>query len=380
MNRGNPVTTGVRKSIAVLPGDGIGPEVTRAAVQLLQDCAAAFGHRFEFCEFPFGGAAIGRTGSPLPQETLAGCRAAEAILLGAIGGPKWDSLPLAKRPESGLLGLRRELDLFINLRPIRLRPALQGISPLRLERVSGCDLEIVRELAGDIYFGEHELKGENGNARARDVATYSSAEVERVARYAFERAAGRQRRVASVDKANVLATSVLWRKIVTSVAREFPRVTLEHLYVDNAAMQLLLRPKQFDVILTSNLFGDILSDEAAALAGSIGLIPSMSRGKAGSPALYEPIHGSAPTLAGKDVACPLGAIFSATLLLRESFGLAIEAQWIEAAVDRVLEQGYRTMDISEPGGRILRGSEFTDRIRAEMHDALVHTERYGWGV
>lgn len=374
------MTTSVRKTIVVLPGDGIGPEVTRAAVQLLQDCAAAFGHRFEFCEYPFGGAAIDRTDSPLPGETLAGCRAADAILLGAIGGPKWDSLPLANRPESGLLGLRRELDLFINLRPIRLRPALQGISPLRLDRVSGCDLEIVRELAGDIYFGEHELKGENGNARARDVAAYSSAEVERVARYAFERASSRQRRVASVDKANVLATSALWRKIVADVAREFPRVTLEHLYVDNAAMQLLLRPKQFDVILTSNMFGDILSDEAAALAGSIGLIPSMSRGKAGSPALYEPIHGSAPTLAGKDVACPLGAIFSATMLLRESFGLDAEAHWIEAAVDRVLEQRYRTMDISEPGGRVLRGSEFTDRIRAEMHDALVHTERYGWGV
>jgi 3-isopropylmalate dehydrogenase len=380
MNRRNPVTTGVRKSIAVLPGDGIGPEVTRAAVQLLQDCAAAFGHGFDFYELPFGGSAIDRTGSPLPAETLTGCRAADAILLGAIGGPKWDSLPLAKRPESGLLGLRRELDLYINLRPIRLRSALQGISPLRLDRVSGCDLEIVRELAGDIYFGEHELKGENGSARASDVAAYSSAEVERVARYAFERASARQRRVASVDKANVLATSALWRKSVIAVAREFPRVTLEHLYVDNAAMQLLLRPKQFDVILTSNLFGDILSDEAAALAGSIGLIPSMSRGKAGTPALYEPIHGSAPTLAGKDVACPLGAIFSATLLLRESFGLDAEAHWIEAAVDRVLEQGYRTMDISEPGGRILRGSEFTDRIRAEMHDALVHTERYGWGV
>lgn len=380
MNRGNPVATGLRKSIVVLLGDGIGPEVTRAAVQLLQDCAAAFGHRFEFYELPFGGSAIDRTGSPLPADTLAGCRAADAVLLGAIGGPKWDSLPLAKRPESGLLGLRRELDLYINLRPIRLRPALQGISPLRLDRVSGCDLEIVRELAGDIYFGEHELKGENGNARARDVAAYSSAEVERVARYAFERAAGRQRRVASVDKANVLATSALWRKSVANVAREFPRVSLEHLYVDNAAMQLLLRPKQFDVILTSNLFGDILSDEAAALAGSIGLIPSMSRGKAGTPALYEPIHGSAPTLAGKNVSCPLGAIFSATLLLRESFGLDAEAHWIESAVDRVLEHGYRTMDISEPGGRILRGSEFTDRIRAEMHDALVHTERYGWGV
>jgi 3-isopropylmalate dehydrogenase len=201
-----------------------------------------------------------------------------------------------------------------------------------------------------------------------------------VARYAFERAAARQGRLASVEKANVLATSALWREIVTAVAREYPQVTLDHLYVDNAAMQIVLRPKQFDVILTSNLFGDILSDEAAALAGSIGLIPSMSRGSGNGPALYEPIHGSAPALAGKDVASPLGAIYSATLMLRESFGLNAEAQWIESAIDRVLDHGYRTMDIAEPGSRILRCSEFADHIRSEMHDALVHTERYGWGV
>ena len=210
--------------------------------------------------------------------------------------------------------------------------------------------------------------------------TIPSAEIERVARYAFERAAGRNRRVTSVDKANVLATSALWRQTVTRIARDYPEVTLEHLYVDNAAMQLLLKPAQFDVILTGNLFGDILSDEAAALAGSIGLIPSLSRGRDGQPALYEPIHGSAPSLAGKDVACPLGAIFSAVLLLRESFGLEIEAQWIEAAVDRVLDHGYRTIDIAETGGRVLRSSEFTEHIRAELHDALVHSERYGWGV
>jgi 3-isopropylmalate dehydrogenase len=279
-----------------------------------------------------------------------------------------------------LLGLRKALDLYINLRPIRLRPALSAISPLRRERIDDCDIEIVRELAGDIYFGEHELKGEGSNARARDVAEYTAAEIERVARYAFERAAGRNRRVASVDKANVLATSALWRQTVTRIARDYPEVTLEHLYVDNAAMQLLLKPAQFDVILTGNLFGDILSDEAAALAGSIGLIPSLSRGRDGQPALYEPIHGSAPLLAGKDVACPLGAIFSAVLLLRESFGLEIEAQWIEAAVDRVLDHGFRTIDIAETGGRVLRSSEFTEHIRAELHDALVHSERYGWGV
>src|SRR5580658_3970785 len=363
--------SGVRKTIAVLPGDGIGPEVTHAAVQILQDCAKSFEHKFEFREFAFGGAAIERFGSPLPAETLAGCRSADAILLGAIGGPQWDGLALDKRPEAGLLGLRKALGLYINMRPIRLRPALSTISPLRRERIDDCDFEIV---------GEHSQTGEGNGARARDVAEYSAAEIERVARYAFERAAGRNRRVASVDKANVLATSALWRQTVTRIARDYPEVTLEHLYVDNAAMQLVLRPAQFDVILTGNLFGDILSDEAAALAGSIGLIPSLSRGRDGEPAMYEPIHGSAPSLAGKDIACPLGAIFSAVLLLRESFGLEIEAQWIEAAVDRVLDHGFRTIDIAETGGRVLRSSEFTEHIRAELHDALVHSERYGWGV
>jgi 3-isopropylmalate dehydrogenase len=372
--------TQVQKTIAVLPGDGIGPEVTRAAVQILHDCAAAFNHRFEFNELPFGGSAIDRTGEPLPKETLAGCRSSAAILLGAIGGPKWDSLPLAKRPESGLLGLRQSLGLYINLRPIRLSRALQGISPLRPDRLAECDFEIVRELAGDVYFGEHEQTGEGWDARARDVAAYTAREVERVARYAFKRAAARNHRVTSVDKANVLATSALWRRTVNTVASDFPDVALDHLYVDNAAMQIMLRPKQFDVILTSNLFGDILSDEAAAIAGSIGLIPSMSRGRDGDPALYEPIHGSAPSLAGKDVACPLGAIFSACLMLRESFGLELEAQWIETAVDRALDRGYRTMDIAEPGGRTVRGSEFTEQIRSEMNDVLVHHERYGWGV
>jgi 3-isopropylmalate dehydrogenase len=369
----------VRKTIAVLPGDGIGPEVSRAALQLLQDCADVFEHQFEFRQLAFGGAAIDRLGVPLPDETLAGCRSADAILLGAIGGPKWDSLPLDQRPEAGLLRLRKQLGLYINLRPIQRHPALQGISPLRSERIDSLDFEIVRELAGDIYFGEHEHGGEGKDKSASDVARYTAAEIERVARYAFERAAVRNRHVTSVDKANVLATSALWRNTVTEVARNYPHITLEHLYVDNAAMQILLRPAQFDVILTGNLFGDILSDEAAALAGSIGLIPSMSRGADG-PALYEPIHGSAPSLAGKDVACPLGAIYSATLLLRESFGLEVEAQWIESAIDRVLDHGYRTMDIAEPGSRVLRSSEFTEHIRAELHESLVHSERYGWGV
>jgi 3-isopropylmalate dehydrogenase len=354
--------TQIRKIIALLPGDGIGPEVTRAAVQILKDCASAFGHQFDFQEYPFGGNAIDRCGAPLPQETLAGCRASDAVLLGAIGGPKWESLPFGTRPEAGLLGIRKEMGLYINLRPIRLRPALRNISPLRPERLGNCDVEIVRELAGDIYFGEHKIDKE----RASDLAEYSVSEIERVARYAFERAAERNHHLTSVDKANVLASSTLWRDTVTAVAREYPSVTLDHQYVDNASMQIMLRPAQFDVILTGNMFGDILSDEAAALAGSIGLIPSLSRGRKDQPALYEPIHGSAPTLAGKDVACPLGAIFSATLMLRESFGLHGESQWIEGAVDRVLEAGYRTADIAEPSSRIASGSEFTERIRGQL--------------
>jgi 3-isopropylmalate dehydrogenase len=369
--------TNLRKTIAVLPGDGIGPEVTHAAIQLLQDCASAFGHHFEFREFPFGGNAIDLRGTPLPQDTLAGCRSADAILLGAIGGPKWEALPLGTRPEAGLLGIRKELGLYINLRPIRLRPALRGISPLRPERLVDCDFEIVRELAGDIYFGAHELHLEGNNPRARDIAEYTAAEVERVARYSFERAAARKGHLTSVDKANVLATSTLWRETVIGLAREYPGVTLDHLYVDNAAMQILLRPAQFDVILTGNLFGDILSDEAAALAGSIGLIPSMSRGCKDQPALYEPIHGSAPTLAGKDVACPLGAILSATLMLRESFGLETESQWIESAIDRVLEKGFRTADIADPGGRVVRGSEFTAQIRSELQASSAQGVRRG---
>jgi 3-isopropylmalate dehydrogenase len=364
--------TNLRKTIAVLPGDGIGPEVTHAAIDLLQDCASAFGHHFEFREFPFGGNAIDLRGTPMPDETLAGCRAADAVLLGAIGGPKWESLSFGTRPEAGLLRIRKELGLYINLRPIRLRPALRGISPLRPERLADCDFEIVRELAGDIYFGEHELHLDGPNPRARDIADYSAAEVERVARYSFERAAARRGHLTSVDKANVLATSTLWRETVIRLSREYPGVILDHLYVDNAAMQILLRPAQFDVILTGNLFGDILSDEAAALAGSIGLIPSMSRGRKDQPALYEPIHGSAPTLAGKDVACPLGAIFSATMMLRESFGLETESEWIDSAIDRVLDQGFRTADIAEPGGRVVRGSEFTAQIRSELRQSVAH--------
>lgn len=356
---------GVKKSIAVLPGDGIGPEVTRAAIQLLEDCAAAFGHTFQFRDYAFGGNAIDSHGAPLPADTLAACRASDAVLLGAIGGPKWESLPFGTRPEAGLLGIRKEMGLYINLRPIKLRPALRGISPLRPERLGNCDFEIVRELAGDIYFGEHKITKE----KASDLAEYSVPEIERVARYAFDRATARGKHLTSVDKANVLASSTLWRDTVTALAREYPSISVDHLYVDNASMQILLKPTQFDVILTGNMFGDILSDEAAALAGSIGLIPSLSRGRADQPALYEPIHGSAPTLAGKDIACPLGAVFSATLMLRESFGLRVESDWIESAVDRALEKGFRTADIVGPGERVVSGSEFTKAIRTELQAA-----------
>lgn len=368
--------TELRKTIAVLPGDGIGPEVTRAATQILNDCASAFNHKFTFRELPFGGDAIDRTGLPLPADTLAGCRSSDAILLGAIGGPKWEAMPLGTRPEAGLLGLRQELGLFINLRPTKLRPALRGISPLRPERLADCDFEIIRELAGDVYFGEHKID----KYKAHDTGSYTVPEIERVACYAFERAHARKRKLTSVDKANVLAISTLWRDTVSALAKKYPEVQLEHMYVDNAAMQIMLRPAQFDVILTSNLFGDILSDEAAALAGSIGLIPSMSRGRPEQPALYEPIHGSAPSIAGRDLACPIGAILSAAMMLRESFGLEIEAQWIETGIDRVLERGYRTADIAEPGGKSVRSSELTEQIRSELHDVLIHHERYGWGV
>jgi len=354
----------MQKKIVLLPGDGIGPEIMRAAVRVLKECAAAFGHQFDFAEFPFGGCAIDATGEPLPAETLAACRAADAILLGAIGGPKWDAVPLTKRPETGLLALRKALGLYVNLRPIDLHAPLQGLSPLRADRASDVHIDFVRELAGDVYFGEHRLEADPSGERATDTGTYTTGEIERVARYAFARAESRKGRVASVDKSNVLAMSQLWRRTVTRVGADHPHVKVEHLYVDNAAMQLVLAPAQFDVILTSNMFGDILTDLGAALAGSIGLIPSMSCGP--GPSLYEPIHGSAPTLAGKDVANPVGMILSAAMMLRESFGLKREAEWIESAVDRLFASGIRTTDTVEPGTTKVGCIEFGERLQAEM--------------
>lgn len=367
--------TSQNRKIVLLPGDGIGPEIVRVAVRVLKDCASKFGHHFEFAEFPFGGCAIDLTGTPLPGETLAACRAADAILLGAVGGSKWDALPAGTRPESGLLALRKELSLYINLRPIDLRPSLRTVSPLRPDRASNVRIEFVRELAGDIYFGKHHVESDAGGERATDEAVYTTYEVERVAKYAFARAEARTGRLASVDKANVLATSQLWRRTVTRLAADHPGVKLEHLYVDNAAMQLVLAPAQFDVILTSNLFGDILSDLGAALAGSIGLIPSMSSGP--GPSLYEPIHGSAPSLAGKDVANPVGTILSASMMLRESFGLTREAEWIESAVDQLFLNGIRTPDITEPGTTRVGCSEFGERLHVEMSGAVGQHQRSG---
>ncbi len=358
----------MKKTIVLLPGDGVGPEVTAAAADVLRECGRAFGHTFETFEMPAGGCAIDACGSPLPQETLDACRRADAVLLGAVGGPRWDALPIGKRCESGLLALRQGLELYINLRPIRMRASLEHISPLKAERVAGCDIEIVRELAGGIYFGEHNIAGAEGAERASDVEAYSTAEIERVARYAFERAGKRGKKVASVDKANILCTSQLWRKTVTRLAADYPGVRLEHFLVDNAAMQLVLAPRQFDVILTSNLFGDILSDAAAGLAGSIGLIPSMSCGT-GTP-LFEPIHGSAPSIAGKDIACPIGAILSIAMMLRETFGLVTEGDAIERAVDRVLDRGNRTADIAGPLSTRVSCSRFTALVRAELHEKL----------
>jgi 3-isopropylmalate dehydrogenase len=371
---GNPA----RRRIVVLAGDGIGPEVTFAAVSILKACTTESGNPLEFVEMPFGGAAIDRCGSPLPAETLDACRSADAILLGAVGGPRWDSLPIGKRAESGLLDLRKELGLYVNLRPIRVRPALLGVSPLRPERARGVDIEIVRELAGGIYFGEHRSDGANGVERASDLECYSTQEIERVAQFAFERAASRHNKLISVDKANVLASSGLWRRVVTGLGASHPNVKLDHMYVDNAALQLVIAPRNFDVILTSNMFGDILSDGAAGVAGSLGLIPSMSWGL--GPSLFEPIHGSAPSLAGRDVACPIGAISSAAMLLRESFGMHNEAAGIESAVDHVLETGLRTSDLATRGDDVVGCSGFAARVGEALHERFSQVERYGWGV
>ena len=334
--------------IVVLPGDGIGPEVTIQAVRVLEATALAFAHEIEFSFRDAGGCAIRKHNDPLPDSTLQACLEADAVLLGAVGDPAFDGYPTNLRPEAGLLRLRRGLGAFANLRPARLFPALINASPLRDEVIAGTDVLIVRELLGGLYFGEPRGERDAGGAReAFNTMRYSEPEVERIARVAFDLARLRRRKVLSVDKANVLESSKLWREVVIRVAVEYPDVTLEHQYVDSCAMALVARPASFDVMVTENMFGDILSDEAGAVVGSLGLLASASIG--GTVGLYEPVHGSAPDIAGKGIANPLGAILSAAMMLRYSFKLEAEAAAIERAVEITLSDGHRTRDLAKQG-------------------------------
>jgi len=359
-------------TIVILPGDGIGPEVAQAARMVLEAIATRFSHCFRMHVYLLGGCAIDAYGNALPDETLRACRRADAILLGAVGGPKWDNPAAAVRPEQGLLGLRKQLELFANLRPVRLHPDLLAISPLKPERLQGVDLIIVRELTGGIYFGEPRLRREvDGEIEAVDTMSYRQSEIRRVAHTALQLAAQRRKKLTSVDKANVLETSRLWRETVTQVAEEYPEVQLEHILVDAAAMYLVTRPASFDVMLTENMFGDILTDEASVLSGSMGNMPSASLGtrqnSLGKPrGLYEPIHGSAPDIAGKGCANPIGTILSAAYLLRYSLGLEKEARSIETAVDACLAAGCRTSDIAAPHTKTLSTQQMTRAVLDQL--------------
>jgi 3-isopropylmalate dehydrogenase len=349
----------MRASIAVLPGDGIGPEVCAEAVRVLRAVASRYGHDFSLREAPFGGCAIDASGDGLPPATLSLAIDADAVLMGAVGGPKWG--PAAKvRPEAALLRLRRELGVFANLRPVSLFPALRGASSLRAELLDGVDMIFVRELTGGIYFGRKTRVGDS----ATDECRYTAAEIERVTRVAGQIARARRRRITQIDKSNVLETSRLWREVSERVIRaEFPDCSIEHMFVDAAAMHLLRRPADFDVLLTENLFGDVLSDEAAMLSGSLGVLPSASLGE-GRHGLYEPIHGSAPDIAGRGIANPIGTILSAALLLRHSCALEPEARAIEQAVGRAIAAGARTADIAAAGDRVLSTREMGDAVLA----------------
>ena len=349
-------------NIALVKGDGIGPEVVDGAVAVLEKVGEKYGHTFRFKSYLAGGCAIDATGVPLPPETVEGCLASDSVLLGAVGGPKWDTLPGDIRPERALLGLRSKLGLYTNLRPAKLYPALAGKCPLRAETVAdGFDLLMVRELTGGIYFGDRGRRDGKYGPEAYDTEAYSVMEIERIAHVAFAAAQKRRGKVISVDKANVLETSRLWRETVHRVAEQYPDVTVQDMLVDNAAMQLVRWPGQFDVIVTTNMFGDILSDEASQITGSIGLLPSASLGD-GTRGLYEPIHGSAPDIAGTGRADPIAAILSGAMMLRYSFGLGSEAGYVEAAVDRALSDGCRTADIAGPGDKALSCGQMVQAI------------------
>ncbi len=355
----------MKYNIALLKGDGIGPEIVDSAVRVLEKIGEKYGHTFVFTPYLIGGIAIDTCGEPLPKETVDGCLASDSVLLGAVGGPKWDTLPGNIRPEKALLGIRAAMGLFTNLRPAKLYPALKGECPLREDIVAnGFDIMIVRELTGGIYFGERGMREGKWGEEAYDTECYSRMEIERIAKVAFETARKRSKKVTSIDKANVLESSRLWRKIMHETAERYPDVEYADMLVDNAAMQLVRNPAQFDVIVTSNMFGDILSDEASQITGSIGMLPSASLGETAR-GLYEPIHGSAPDIAGQHKANPIATILSAAMMLLHSFGLSEESDAIVNAVDAVLNAGYRTADLSH-GAPYLSTEEITDKILEQI--------------
>lgn len=353
-------------NIAIIKGDGIGPDVINEEIRVLQKIADKYGHTFKFTDVLLGGAAIDAKGTPIPDETIEICKASDSVLLGAVGGPKWDALPGNLRPERGLLGIRSALGLYANLRPAIIHKALASASPIKPEIIGdSLDILVVRELTGGIYFGERGTREGKYGTEAYDVESYSEFEIKRIAKVAFESAMKRGRKVTSVDKSNVLDSSKLWRRIVTEMSKDYPEVTLDHMYVDNAAMQLVRNPKQFDVILTSNIFGDILSDEASQITGSIGMLPSASLAD-GAFGLYEPIHGSAPDIAGKNLANPIATILSGAMMLRYSFGLEEEAKAIEDAVENVLNKNIRTGDIADEDSIRVGTKEMGDAVLSEI--------------
>ena len=352
----------MKAKIAVLAGDGVGREIVPEAVKVLKVLAQKFGHHFEFASGDIGGQAIDKVGVPLPQDTLSLAKQSDAVLLGAVGGPKWESLDYSLRPERALLGIREALGLYANLRPAKLYPNLAEASTLKKEVVEGIDILVVRELTGGIYFGKPKgiEKLPNGSERGINTEVYTTEEIRRIAKVAFDAARRRKKKLTSVDKANVLESSELWRRVVIEVQKDYPDVVLSHMYVDNAAMQLVRNPRQFDVMLCNNMFGDILSDEAAMLTGSIGMLPSASVGA--QVGLFEPIHGSAPDIAGKNIANPIATIASAAMMLSYAFKLDKEAELIEQAIVKTLDLGYRTKDIQSPGSRVVGTTDMGDAI------------------